>query len=136
MLNRVLFIAAVLALSGCTSPEKLLCRAWKVDAVDFSPPKSDFEARIQKSVKDMVPSLAFTFRRDSTYTGGNKAEPTTGKWWFTDKKRSLVLTNAQEQTNSKIITLSKTKLVMNNTGPQGNAIKFTMSPLEAVSNKK
>jgi len=133
MLNRIFFIGVLVALSGCTSPEKLLCRSWKVDNVDFSPPKSDFEARIQKSVKDMIPSLSFTFKRDSTYTGGNKAEPTTGKWWFTDNKKSLVLTNAQEQTNSKIITLTQKKLIMNNTGPQGNAIKFTMSPLVTTS---
>ena len=129
MLRRLFFAVAVCALSGCTSPEKLLCRTWKVDSVDFNQPKSEFEAKIQKSVKDMIPELVFSFRRDSTYTGGKKDEPLTGKWWFTDKKKGLVLTNAQQQTNGKIITLSKSKLVMDNTGPLGNDIKFTLSPV-------
>ena len=109
-------------------PDKLICRAWKVDAVDFGTPKSDFEAKIQQTIKEMVPTLSFTFKSDSIYTGGKNEQPITGKWWFTNKKKGIVMVSDNQETNGRIITLTKTKLIIDNTGPQGNKIKFILSP--------
>ncbi len=121
----------ILLLSGCSTPEKLICRTWKVDKVDFNAPKSEFEAKIQQSIKQMVPDLRFTFKHDSTYVGGKEGTPTTGRWWFINKKKAIVMTSEEQQTNGKIITLNKTSLVIDNTGPQGNEIKFVLSPVTA-----
>jgi hypothetical protein len=128
MYRSILIVSGILLLNSCSTPEKLICRTWKVDKVDFNEPKNEFESKIQQSIKQMVPDLRFTFKRDSTYIGGKEGTPLTGTWWFTNKKRGIVMTSAEQKTDGKIITLSKTSLVIDNTGPQGNEIKFVLSP--------
>jgi hypothetical protein len=119
----------IILLAGCTSPDKLICRTWKVDELNFPPAKNDFDAKIQQSVKEQLHSIRFTFNADSTYQGGGKEGLNSGRWWFTDNKKAIIMLTGKINNHATILTLSKSKMVLCNT-EQG--IKFNCSPAKAT----
>jgi hypothetical protein len=85
----VLFMLSWL-LSSCTSTEKLLCRTWKVDDVQFLQSATPMNDKMNEALaENMKNRLTFTFQADSVYKVNNNGKETTSKWWFSKDKRSF-----------------------------------------------
>jgi hypothetical protein len=125
--NLLLPSMLLILLAGCTSPEKLICRNWKVDDISFGPPQNDFEAKIQQTLKEEVPKLGFAFKSDSAYTATSKDGVGKGRWWLIDNKKGVAMIADGYQTNSNILKLTKTKFIFRNKDHQ---VKFVCSPIQ------
>ncbi|HRG89431.1 MAG TPA: hypothetical protein PLW44_10455 [Chitinophagales bacterium] len=77
-------------LSSCTSTEKLLCRTWRVDDVQFLPSATPMNDKMNELLaENMKTKLTFTFQADSVYKVNNNGKETTSKWWFAKDKKSF-----------------------------------------------
>ncbi|HLP21879.1 MAG TPA: hypothetical protein VK174_16310 [Chitinophagales bacterium] len=103
-MKKLSFLFVLCWLASCTSPQKMLCRTWKVDEVYFGENNSGMAPAMQEAIANSLKStVTFTFMPDSSYKIVSKGEVTTSKWWFSKDKKTIFAVDPSGQTvESKI----------------------------------
>ena len=125
---------SLLSLAACNSPEKLICRTWKIEKADFDEAHSSLSADQRKSVSEQLThSTLFTFKKDSAYVVLTKEGETAGKWKFTADKKGFHSETGAVKVDMAIIQLDKKKLVFEGVAVMADKVRFTCVP---ATNKK
>lgn len=76
-------------LASCTSTQKMLCRTWKVDDVQFVDAPDANSALKDAIAKSLKSSVTFTFMKDSVYRIVSNGEAINSKWWLSKDKKAI-----------------------------------------------
>jgi hypothetical protein len=125
-----ILISLILMLASCNSTQKLLCKTWKVDDVDFGN-GGKVGGAIQKQIKQQLTTFKLSFKKDGTYIIDRVDSSVVGKWSFSDDKKMVHTKSSIGNTDEKLLVLSKTKLVFEASNPEKkNSMTFTCSPVK------
>ncbi len=125
-------------LASCTSPEKLITRAWKFKDWQFENVTDSASVAFGQQVREqMKTNIDFSMEADSTYTIWQlkSMEPVRGKWWFSADKKQLFTKTDMGLTQSKVLNLTKNLLVFETKDPSGKMIKMTCVAKPAKGSK-
>ena len=98
----------MLGLVACNTPEKMLCRSWHAQDVDFDETKLYYDRDLKgKIIQQLKDSMEVTFNKDHTYRLKLPDRYEVGTWRFNATKDTL-FTNAEHSgAASKINSLNK-----------------------------
>lgn len=89
-MRKLLIISAACLIASCTSTEKLLCRTWKVDDVQFVDNGAGYNKLMAEAIANELKSnVTFTFARDSVYQVSSNGNISTNKWWLSKDHKSF-----------------------------------------------
>lgn len=89
-MKKTLFLSIICLVASCTSTEKLLCRTWKVDDVQFVDGGVGYNKLMAEAIANELKSnVTFTFARDSVYQVNSNGKISTNKWWLSKDRKSF-----------------------------------------------
>jgi hypothetical protein len=115
---------------GCNTPEKLLCRSWRLVDVEFD----ESTVNLSKEEKPLLiqqlrDSCLFTFNKNHTYSLKLPQRMEYGSWSFNKDHDTLYAQNDHTGTASKINVLSKIALDVDAYSRDGTHAKYVLAPV-------
>ncbi|HLP21878.1 MAG TPA: hypothetical protein VK174_16305 [Chitinophagales bacterium] len=133
-MKKVFAIALVVFVASCNTPEKLLCRSWRLVDVEFNEHDVNLStADKPEMVKQLRDSCLFVFNKDHTYSMKLPQRTETGVWNFSSKKDTIYSQTEHSGTASKINVLSKIALDVESYSKDGVKMRFVLAPVENKS---
>lgn len=130
-MKNLLLIIALFSLAACNTPEKLLCRSWRLSDVDFDAATVNLTAEEKPlMVQQLRDSCLFTFNKDNSYLLKLPQNTETGEWRFSSKHDTLFTANEHTGAVSKINVLNKMTLDIDVYSRDGMHMKFILAPLK------
>lgn len=124
----ILFLPFLIA--SCSTPEKMLQRAWKVNDVALIDSSNNL-TQMQKEVLSnaLRHDVIFSFGADSVYKVSSGGRPSAdGKWYLSADKKTLFTTTREMKVESKILGLTKYYLEFQSKDNNDRYMKFSCSP--------
>ena len=127
----MVLVSWFLCLASCNTPEKMLCRTWRVIDVDFDAQAMNVSLQDKPLiVRNLKDSTMIVFRTNHTYTATFPQKHEQGLWNFNAHKDSLYTRNSDAGAACKINVLSKIALDLDINGSDGSKFKFVMAPVQ------
>lgn len=118
-------------LTGCNTPEKLLCRNWRLVDVEFNENEYQLTAEQKpQMIQQLRDSCLFVFNKNHTYSFKLPQRIETGVWEFSRKKDTIYTRMEHGGSTSKINVLSKIALDVDSYTGNAGKIHYVLAPLE------
>ncbi|MDB5282267.1 MAG: hypothetical protein JWO06_1342, partial [Bacteroidota bacterium] len=86
----LLLCVGLFLLSSSNSPEKLICKTWKVEKITFDEKPGLFTAEQRQGIADqLIKNATFSFQKNGTYTVTTNDINTSGSWFFVPGKKGF-----------------------------------------------
>ena len=129
IIYRLSSIVFFLFLSSCNTPEKLLCRTWRLVDAEFDESSFNLTAEQKpKMIQQLRDSCVFTFNKKHTYQLKLPQNNETGVWNFSAHHDTLFTQNDHTGAYSKINVLSKIAFDIDIHARDGSNMKFILTP--------
>lgn len=118
-------------LSGCNTPEKLLCRNWRLVDVEFN--ENEYQLTLEQKpqmIQQLRDSCLFVFNKNHTYSFKLPQRIETGIWELSRKKDTIYTRMEHGGSASKINVLSKIALDVDSYTGNAGKIHYVLAPVE------
>ncbi len=118
-------------LSGCNTPEKLLCRNWRLVDVEFN--ENEYQLTLEQKpqmIQQLRDSCLFVFNKNHTYSFKLPQRIETGVWELSRKKDTIYTRMEHGGSASKINVLSKIALDVDSYTGNAGKIHYVLAPVE------
>ena len=127
-INSKIFLFFVFC-SSCNTPEKLLCRTWRLVDAEFDEYAFNLTAEQKPTmIKQLRDSCVFTFNKNHTYQLKLTQNTETGTWNFNAHHDTLYTQNEHTGAACKINVLSKIAFDADIFARDGSRMKFILAP--------
>lgn len=118
-------------LSGCNTPEKLLCRNWRLVDVEFN--ENEYQLTLEQKpqmIQQLRDSCLFVFNKNHTYSFKLLQRIETGVWEFSRKKDTIYTRMEHGGSAAKVNVLSKIALDVDSYTGNASKVHYMLAPVE------